>query len=236
MTLVLFISVFISNAQHQDKVDFIRAEVSIEPIPLEKRINGSVLYHFDILQHVDSVFLDAKNIKFSSVRLNGKKVKYLNNGKTISIKKRFKKGKTYTIKLEYTCSPKQTVYFLGWEDTIEGNEQIWTQGQGKYTSHWLPSFDDMEEKVEFDLHIKASKYYQVIANGDVADISNATDESSLRSFNMKKPMSSYLLAFAIGKYDKQELVSKSGITIKNYYYPQDSLKVEPTYRYTQAYF
>ena len=236
LSLILFLSVFISNAQHQDKVNFTRAEVFIEPILLEKRINGSVIYYLDILQHVDSVFLDAKNIKFSRVRLNGKKVKYSNNGKTISIKKSFKKGKTYKIKLEYFCYPKQTVYFLGWDDTIQANEQIWTQGQGKYTSHWLPSFDDMEEKVEFDLKIKTSKYYQVIANGNITGISKATTQNSIRSFDMQKPISSYLLAFAIGKYNKQELVSSSGIAIENYYYPQDSLKVEPTYRYTKRIF
>ena len=29
--------------------------------------------------------------------------------------------------------------------------QIWTQGQGRYTSYWLPSFDDVNEKVIFNI-------------------------------------------------------------------------------------
>ncbi|HPE83440.1 MAG TPA: M1 family aminopeptidase, partial [Aequorivita sp.] len=49
-------------------------------------------------------------------------------------------------------------------------------------------------------------------------------------------MSSYLVAFAIGDFDKKDLVSNSGIPIELYYKPSDSLKVEPTYRYSKQIF
>ena len=132
-------------SQHQDKVDFEHANVSIQINPDTREVIGEVVYDFKVLGKVDSVFLDAQNIDFSSIRLNNKKVSFNNNGQTISIFKKFKKGKTYALTLEYKAKPKQTVYFVGYEDDIDGNEQIWTQGQGKYTSHWLPSFNDMTE-------------------------------------------------------------------------------------------
>jgi aminopeptidase N len=125
---------------------------------------------------------------------------------------------------------------MGWEDDIEGNEQIWTQGQGKYTSHWLPSFDVMEEKVEFDMSITFDDAYEVVANGKREAVIMDSKSQKTWQFDMDHPMSSYLLAFAIGNYDKQERVSDSGIPIENHYYPQDSLRVEPTYRYTKAIF
>jgi aminopeptidase N len=37
------------------------------------------------------------------------------------------------------------LYFVGSE--AADDLQIWTQGQGKYTSNWFPSFDDVNEKV-----------------------------------------------------------------------------------------
>ena len=230
---------FIQNvgfAQHQDKVDFIKANIAVEPLPLQKEIKGTVYYKFRVLAKVDSVFLDAKNMAFNTVKLNDRKVKFSNNGKQIIIYKKFKKGETYALQLAYSCKPKQTVYFMGWDDTIDGNEQIWTQGQGKYTSHWLPSFDDMQEKVEFDLHIQTYKSNKVIANGLLVKITDKPVANPVFSFDMQKPMSSYLLAFAIGNYNKEELISSSGIPIENYYYPSDSLVVEPTYRYTKEIF
>ena len=49
---------------------------------------------------------------------------------------------------------------------------------------------------------------------------------------MNNPMSSYLLAFAIGKYKKDTLTTTSNIPLELYSYPGHFLKVEPTYRYT----
>ena len=227
---------FSSYGQHQDKVDFIKAKVYLGPLPKEKKIQGGVIYRFNVLQNVDSVFFDAKNMDFSKVELDGKKIDFTATEKTISITHKFKKGDSHKLIIEYIAKPKQTVYFIGWDDELEGNEQIWTQGQGKYTSHWLPSFDDMEEKVEFDLTIEADKKYQVIANGNLLLKTDNDEEDAIWLFDMKKPMSSYLLAFAIGNYNKQVLKSESGVTIENYYYPGDSLKVEPTYRYTKRIF
>ncbi|MBM1107262.1 M1 family metallopeptidase [Aurantibacter crassamenti] len=235
--ILLFLSLSFSViAQHQDKVDFILATVSLEPIPEKKQITASVTYDFNVLQNVDSIFLDAKKMNFSAVLINDKKVDYVNDSSTISIFKKFKKGKHYKLKLDYTCTPKQTVYFLGWDDAIAGNEQIWTQGQGKYTSHWLPSFDAMEEKVEFDLNITAKSNFQVIANGNLVGTSNEKSQMKTWHYDMQNPMSSYLLAFVVGDYKKQELKSTSGVSIENYYYPKDSLRVEPTYRYTKEIF
>ena len=239
---IILLSIF-AFGQHQDKVDFTKANVYLSPVPKEKEIKGGVLYRFDVLQNVDSVFLDAKNMDFLKVELDGEKVAYTTTEKTISIKHKFKKGDSHKLIIQYITKPKQTVYFIGWDDELAGNEQtlsagrqVWTQGQGKYTSHWLPSFDDMEEKIEFDMTIEADRKYQVIANGNLIMQPNEIGEDPLWMFKMEKPMSSYLLAFAIGNYDKQVLKSESGVTIENYYYPNDSLKVEPTYRHTKKIF
>ncbi|MGB5668618.1 MAG: M1 family peptidase, partial [Maribacter sp.] len=117
-------------SQKQDKVDFTHANVSISIDPITKEIIGNVVYEFEVQNKVDSVFLDAKNMVFKSIRLNGKKVKSRYDDKTIRIYKNFKKGRFYTISLSYSVKPTQTVYFLGFEDSIAGNEQVWTQGQG----------------------------------------------------------------------------------------------------------
>lgn len=232
--LFLFQSVFMS-AQHQDKINFIHGEAQIVPFAKKGYVEGKVTYKFDVLQDVDSVFLDARNMEFTSVRLNDRIVKYSNSGNTVSLNKKLKRGKSYKLKLDYTARPRQTVYFMNWNDDNADNDQIWTQGQGKYTSHWLPSFDDMMEKVEFDLNITFYKNYEVIANGKLLDVKES-DSLKTWSFDMQEPMSSYLLAFAIGIYGKQQLTSANGTLIENYFYPKDSERVEPTYRYTKEIF
>lgn len=222
-------------AQHQDKVDFTEAKVLVEPLPLERAVKGTVTYQFTVLTNVDSVFLDAHQMQFFKVLLNNKKIKFRATEEKLIIPYKFRKGRTYQLTTTYSAQPRQTLYFLGWDDDIKDNEQIWTQGQGKYTRHWLPSFDEMQEKVIFDLKILAPKGYKVIANGKLLSQKDSLNKA-LWKFDMQNPMSSYLLAFAVGKYQKQELTSNSGVAIENFYLPKDSVRVGPTYRYTQEIF
>ncbi|WP_419211272.1 M1 family metallopeptidase [Maribacter sp. X9] len=232
LILLFFVKIY---GQHQDKVDFIHADVHIVPNATENMIKGIVTYEFKVLAAVDSIFLDAHQMEFEKVSVNSKKVDFRNNGKILILDTNFKGGRKYSLQIEYSCSPKQALYYVGFDDDIQGNEQIWTQGQGKYTSYWLPSFDDMTEKLEFDLTITFDKKYKVIANGKLQHIKEEKNQRSWQ-FNMEKPMSSYLVAFAIGDFEKQKLISDSGVPIENYYYPTDKVKVEPTYRYSKQLF
>lgn len=235
--VVFFLFIQLLSGQIQDKIDFVRAEVLIEPTPSENRIKGDVAYYFKVIEDVDSMYLDAVDIDFSMVYMDENKIDYDYNGKKIIIKTKMKKGDNHILEMEYISRPKQTVYFLGWDDGIEGNEQIWTQGQGKYTSHWLPSFDDMMEKVEFDLTIALKQDYSVIANGKLIQKKALPDSKGyLWQFDMQKPMSSYLVGFAVGNFDKKNIQSASGVPIELYFEPKDSLRVEPTYRYTKHIF
>jgi aminopeptidase N len=235
MASITFLLLFSCAAIAQKvAVDFTHVEATIQPYPNDGEIKGTVDYTFILNQNNDSIFIDAQKMDIANFSLDGKAYPYVNTGKKIGFKAPKILGK-HKLFLSYIVKPDQALYFVGYDDGISGNEQIWTQGQGKYTSNWLPSFDDMTEKVEFDISIVYDEKFTVIANGILKD-SKIANGLKKWNFDMQKPMSSYLLAIAIGQYDKQQLISQSGIPIENYYYPSDSLHVEPTYRYTKDIF
>ena len=226
---------FTINAQQTEYVDFKRVESVIfyNQIVVDSTVYNSYDVTFDVLKKTDSIYLDAIDMRFKGVALNGKAAKYRNDGKKLIIYDDFEASKDNKLHFVFFTSPKKAMYFVGWENAARN--QIWTQGQGKYTSHWLPSINDMNEKIEFDLSYAAPKKYEVISNGKmVLKINNAAYD--LWEFDMKKPMSSYLLASVLGKYDKKVEVSKSGIPLVMYYYPGEESRVEPTYRYTKLMF
>lgn len=247
LAFTFFITGFLA-AQQVKIVDFQKSAVSITFQTESKTVFGTVNYHLDIIKSTDSIFLDAINMKFSQVVLNEKSVDFRSDSKKLWIKHKFKKGKSYELAFKYEAQPKKALYFIDWNDkdnaiSIDSNrcrnciekKQIWTQGQGKYTSNWLPSIDDMNDKIEFDLSMTFHKDYQVIANGKLLD-KKINDSAITWSYDMQKPMASYLVALAIGKYEKKVEYSKSGIPLEMYYYPEDSLKFEPTYRHTKQMF
>ncbi|OOG69253.1 M1 family metallopeptidase [Flavobacterium sp. A45] len=227
----LFISAF-TFAQQTKSVDFKTVNGHIAIDPNSKSVNGDVTYTFEVLKPIDTIKIDAQNMTFSKVELNHKNISFATNGKELLLIYPFQKGKN-SVQFSYEAKPKQTIYFVGSEAT--DNLQIWTQGQGKYTSHWFPSFDDVNEKVIFNMEITFDSNYQVISNGVLKSKSEDKNNTHWK-YQMQKPMSSYLLMLAIGKYDKTILKAKSGIPLELYLDPKDVSRHEPTYRYSKEIF
>ncbi|HET8886188.1 MAG TPA: M1 family metallopeptidase [Salinimicrobium sp.] len=224
------------TAQQTDFIDFKNVNAEISIFPHQKSVEGAVTYKFSLLRAVDSVFIDAKNMEFSNVELNGKKIKHRVTTDKLWLFLNSKNPGNYILNLDYKASPKQAMYFVGWDYMDKVNPQVWTQGQGRYTSHWLPSFDDYREKAIFNLTIDFPKDYTVISNGVLKKRLVINDSLNRWFFDMKKPMSSYLVAIAAGKYQYQEIKAKSGISVYNFYEPDAANKVEPTYRHTKEIF
>ncbi|MFP9100619.1 M1 family metallopeptidase [Flavobacterium sp. RHBU_24] len=252
-TLSLF-ATLVCGAQQYKLVDFKTLDARISFNIPEKSVHGFVSYTFEVLgKKTDTIYIDAQNMQFEDVKVNGrKKTGWIASTKALKLFKGYKKGKN-TVTFNYTAHPKQTLYFVGdvsasttgWVtkataggDTIphfrqsftNGDVQLWTQGQGKYTSHWLPSFDDVNEKVIFNLTVgDANTNYEVLANGKMSGMFTEHSER-FWEYKMDKTMSSYLVMLAMGNFKKWEEKATSGTLMEYYLRTEDSLKYAPTYR------
>lgn len=227
--LILLISIF-SYSQQKNSVDFTSVLGKIEVNTLDKSVSGEVTYYFVLNKSIDTIKIDAQNMDFSNLKINNVKVKFSNNRKQILLFDGYKYGKNQ-LTFNYLARPKQAMYFVGKGEQL----QIWTQGQGKYTSNWFPSFDDPNEKLIFNLDIKFDNEFQVVSNGKLVN-KIANQDDFIWNYRMKKPMSSYLLMLAIGKFDLKQEISQSGKPLFYYIEKEDFSKLEPTYRYSKKIF
>lgn len=220
-------------AQQTEVVDFQRLTADLEFLnPGE--LSGAVSVRFVVLKDSDSVYLDAVGMAFNGVRFKNldaaadQDLKYKAYQDKVVFYHKFKQHEVYEVQFSYTAKPVQALYWIG--------DQVWTQGQGKYTSNWLPSSDDVNDKIEFDLSVIHDEDYTVLANGLLVG-KEVLPEGRLKwSYDMEAPMSSYLVALVIGEYKVKSEISNSGIPLEYYYYPDDSAKVEATYRYSKQMF
>lgn len=225
MLFLLLLFSAVGRGQQTDLLDVTQIRARIDVIPEAKKVVGNQMVWFKTLQTTDSVYLDAVDMKIIlnkqpdvPVRASAKKIWFIGP---------FEAGKNYFAEFTYEAFPKQTLYFT--------EDQIWTQGQGKYTSHWLPSIDDMNDKIEFDLTYRVPGEQRLIANGNNVSF-EFLDDKTIWSFDMQQPMSSYLVAFANGNFSRTELISISGVPLELYIRLEDSLKTEPTYRHSKEIF
>ncbi len=223
MKYILLIFSVIAFGQQTKSVDFLTANGNLELDFNQKSVSGTATYTFNVFQKIDSIKIDAISMEFSEVKINGKKVGFTQNKRNLALYEGFKKGKN-NLTFTYKATPKQTLYFTG----IGEERQIWTQGQGKYTSHWFPSFDDVNEKIIFGLTISTKDDFAILSNGI---LQQRIEENGLYTakYQMSKPMSSYLLALVIGNFKKTAEKSSSGISIENYLSPEDADKYSSTY-------
>lgn len=232
LSLVLMCFLAIASGQ-EDRVDFISGTISIRPEASDHSIRGTVHYTFHLAGKPDSIYLDAHNMEIHRLTVDGQPATFTANGKELALVAPRDPG-LHELHIDYLARPRQTVYFIGREGD-GGDVQIWTQGQGKYSSHWVPSFDDMREKVVFDLEITASPGREVIANGVLKEKS-VDGDSVTWTYDMEQPMSSYLLAFAIGRYDSIVMRSASGVPIPLYFPDGRRADARRTYRHTDRTF
>ena len=224
--MMLLLLGFYSYGQQTEKVDFIRVEAIVKPVLKEKKVIVNASYSFKILKKCDSVYLNAVGI-FLMNEVADSDIEIISKNKKIWLLSNFKANQTYTVSFKYEANPKKALYFL--------DNQIWTQGQGKYTSNWLPSIDDMNDKMEFDISYVIPSDQAIVANGTLISVSKM-DTYTQWDFDMENPMSSYLVAFAVGDFSKKTITSSSGVPIELYYPTNDSLSLEPTYRYSKRIF
>ncbi|MCX2837672.1 M1 family metallopeptidase [Salinimicrobium sp. MT39] len=235
-SFLLVLAILISTAtcaQHSAAVDFKKLNAEISIYPSKKAVSGKIMFKFDILEAVDSIFIDARKMAFSDVLLNGKKVNFGSDQNKFWITGNFSPAQDQQLQLKYSATPGQTLYFISKKPEAAGQQdyQVWTQGQGKYTSNWLPSFDDTSEKLEFDLTYIYPSGKMLISNGSLVASEKINDTLTRWEFDMMNPMSSYLVAMAAGDFKEVRHIENDIPMI--FYYPEGmEERVEPTYRHT----
>lgn len=221
------------NLIYGQNVDFLTCQANINLNFHEKKVSGKVEYTCQINQLKDSIKIDAVNMKISQMLINGKNADFSYNQKQILFLNGLQKGKN-SISFFYEAIPKQTIYFVG----SGAKEQIWTQGQGKYTSYWLPSFNDVNEKVIFNISIAYSQEFTVISNGKLNPIKSriTPNNQKIWFYEMQKPMSSYLVMLSIGKYAKKTQITARKTALEFYLLQDDKDKFEYTYKHSKEIF
>ncbi len=239
------------QSYHKDPVQFrehvldiTKMKVEVSFIPEAKQVNGKVTHQFVVLRkQVDSVFFDAPGITIQQALLNGKKLTFKTNkaGVWVIPSTPLTWNQSAEITFEYTAKPKKGIYFIGWNqpelndsvnDPFRVRRQIWTQGQGIDNRHWIPMYDDMNDKFITETVIKFDSKYKVLSNGLLKSKTKNKDGSLTWHYAMSKPHAGYLLMLAIGKYEVQTAKSKSGVPLQYWYYPEFKERVEPTFRHT----
>jgi aminopeptidase N len=217
-------------------VDFQTMTLDISFDVNAKMVYGNVEYVFSTIRPViNSLALDAPEIAIESVLLDDEPVTFemIDDQVHIQFPKNLPWEEVYALNIAYTAQPEKGIYFLGWDDASDRmRKQIWTQGQGVDNRYWIPSFDDVSDKLITETRITFDTAFEVISNGNLREINDNKDGTQTWHYKMDEPHVPYLVMIAIGDFDYVDMTSSNGIVSRQYYYPDRPQEIEPTYAYS----
>jgi aminopeptidase N len=228
----------------EHNVDFIHLQLDVAFSPKEGQVTGKAIYQFQPIQPiVDSLFLNAPGIKIKKVTMQDKQLPVIisEEGVTIKFPKKLNWKERYTINIDYIAKPQKGLYFIGWNVDKTGlaydenhiRTQIWTQGQGIDNRHWIPCYDDVNDRLITELRITFDSSYTVVSNGRLKSCKVLSNGMKRWHYAMPKPHVPYLIMLAIDKYKWKDIRSNNGITSRQYYYPERPETFDATYKYSQ---
>ncbi len=205
-------------------------------------VKGKVTHVFTPLQRkVDSIFFDAIKISISSATLNGKPVRFVSTDTSVMVypSPALSWETTDSIVFVYEATPRKGLYFIGWNADVASTKengatrkQIWTQGQGIDNRAWIPMYDEMNDKFITETIVTFNKDYQVLSNGTKLSEKDNGNGTKTWHYTMTHPHAGYLLMLGIGNYAIDNRVSKSGVPVRLWYYPEFPERMIPTYRFS----
>lgn len=206
-------------------IDQQRLDLQLQLNPAIGQVVGEVELQFRLRATTkDSIALDAINMEVETFELNGQSIRFVNDGKTLRFPTPTSDTNAlHSLRIHYSVYPRKGIYFNGWDER-GARPQVFTQGQGIDHRHWIPHQDDQRDKLLMSLQLVFPNSYQVISNGVLKGREEIGD--SIRwHFETLEPMSSYLLALAIGEYKVEKVVASTEVPhpMEHYYYSQSTL-------------
>lgn len=133
---------------------------------------------------------------------------------TVQLKSEYKKGQSYSIFIDYTANPERVkgeggkaiqdtkgLYFIN----ADGKDpkvptHLWTQGETKHNSCWIPTIDAPNEKFTHEMLMTVQDSMVTSANGRLKSSKKLANGMRVDHWVMEKQHSSYLLAMFVGNF------------------------------------
>ena len=190
-------------------------DITIEPDAAALTFHGTVAIAVDVLAPVESLTLNAIDMKFASVRLSDGKGKAVLAGPKITTDEAaqtatFAFGQSipsgqYWLAIDYTgkIGTQATGLFAIDYDTAAGRKRaLYTQFEASDARRMIPSWDEPAHKATFTLEAVVPHEQMAVSNMPVAERVDLAGGRARVRFQKTPKMSTYLLFFGTGEFDR----------------------------------
>ena len=202
----------------------------------KKQLSGTATYTIDKSKKAKEIHFDSRNLIINKVEVDGKKTDFrLKKGDavhgddliiplTINAKK---------VAIDYqTNGNNDALQWLNKQQTADKeNPFLFTQGQAILTRTWIPIQDSPQIRITYDATVKVPQELMAVMS---AKNPKQKNQNGVYHFTMPQPISSYLIALAVGDIAYKPISNRTGVYAENSIVDKAQKEFEDTEKMVQA--
>ncbi len=230
--LLIIISINCTQAQEDPpaarnfKLIHFDADISVNPV--NQAVKGKADFTISPLSDkTDSLVFVTSGMKISSVSSSNTATKFRQDKDILIIYPQplLQKGKLSHVEISYSAINVRELHFTGWNDTTgRMRKQVWAHRP----IGWIPYTDQMTTQ---DIRITFDKNYKVVSNGERVKTTPSGDTAITWHYRLDKPHPFYSICLVAGDYKFKSSITKGGIPLELWYYPDLEERFANTYLY-----
>ena len=170
----------------------------------KKSIAGTArLRVFRVDPDAQRLTLDAVAFSLSSVKVDGKDVKYIYDGRLLTIEM---PESAEEVAIAYSATPRKGLYFLEPDEHVPSRpKQAWTQCQEEDARHIFPCHDKPHVKMTTEARVHVPAGFYVLSNGQLV-----SQDKGVFHWKMNEPHPSYLMTIVAGEFAELRAEASAG--------------------------
>ncbi|MBI3873347.1 MAG: M1 family metallopeptidase [candidate division Zixibacteria bacterium] len=203
------------------QIDLIDTKVDVRLDPAVVRVAGTVTLTFaPILPDLRTVHLDAERLTITQVRDHaGRPIPFTmtDAGFDVEFASPPSTADTTSIQIDYQGEPMMGLYFIpSVPQNPDKSPMIWSQGESEENRFWFPGYDYPNDKATAAVNVTTPRPNVAVANGRMVGLNDNPDGTRTFHWVESVPISTYLIAVAVGAFDS--LVEKTSDGLPVIYY------------------
>lgn len=198
--------------------------VQITPHADKMTFDGKVKIDVQVLQPTQTIVLQAANLTFGSSTLSAGKGKPMTakvstdadaQTATFAFDKTLAPGQ-YTLSIDYSGiinTQANGLFALDYATDSGQKRALYTQFENSDARRFIPSWDEPDFKATFDLTVEVPADQMAVSNMPIASSKDVTGGMKQVVFQTSPKMSTYLLFFGLGDFDRATTMGPNGTEI-----------------------